>query len=171
MVVAGAWGANLPASFSLLPYGHSYPVDPGNFSQPLSALILIGSLSALISGRKAGREYRVWLWLPILAFAIIWILTQPIFWPMINEQWAVARGRMVKTPEEAVQMVRHWYLWDSARIVLISVGFIASVRAISPIHRMANRQSALATLKSTDRCTRLAAALRFVFSWHGIKPV
>jgi hypothetical protein len=52
-LISTAWGANLPQSFDLLPYGKQVPVDPGNFFQPLSVLILVGSLGALISGGGA----------------------------------------------------------------------------------------------------------------------
>lgn len=43
VVAAGAWSA-------LLPYGKDYLIDPGDFFIPLSALISVGSIGALISG-------------------------------------------------------------------------------------------------------------------------
>ena len=52
LVVARAWGAAPPASLALMPYGSRYPMDPGDFFQPLSALMVVGILGALISGWK-----------------------------------------------------------------------------------------------------------------------
>ena len=42
IVVASAWGAAPPASLSLMPYGPHYPLNPGDFFQPLSALMVGG---------------------------------------------------------------------------------------------------------------------------------
>jgi hypothetical protein len=128
LVVAVAWGASPPASFGLLPYGKDYPIDPGNFFQPLSALILVGALGALISGWKTpGRRL---LLVAVSSFVVIWALTPTIFWPMISDLWAIHRGRVSKTDVEVVALVHRWFIWDSFRIVLIAVGFVASVRAL-----------------------------------------
>ena len=90
LVVATAWGASPPASFVHLPYGKEFPVDPGTFFQPLSALVLVGIVGALISGWKC--SLRFWLLLPVVTFTIIWILTPTVFWPMINQLWSIRRG-------------------------------------------------------------------------------
>jgi hypothetical protein len=50
---------------------------------------------------------------------------------MIQAQWEVARGRTAATPAEALHMVHRWFAWDAARIVVIAIGFIASVRALA----------------------------------------
>jgi hypothetical protein len=50
IIVAGAWSAAPPTSFSLLPYGPRFPINPGDFFQPLSLLVVVGLLGALISG-------------------------------------------------------------------------------------------------------------------------
>lgn len=128
IVVAGAWGASPPASFSLLPYGKSYPVNPGTFFQPLSAGILISSLGALICGWKS--PLRRILLVAVTSFALIWIFTPTIFWPMISDLWAVHRGRLVMSDFEVALLVRRWYIWDSMRVVLIAVGFVSSVQAL-----------------------------------------
>ena len=60
VVVAGAWSASPPASFDLLPYGKRWPVDPGDFFQPLSVIMVIGILGAVIAGWKTPWNYRVW---------------------------------------------------------------------------------------------------------------
>lgn len=129
LVLGTAWGAAPPASFAHLPYGKEFPVDPGLFFQPLSGLILIGIVGALITGWKS--SLRFWLLLTVVSFAIIWILTPTIFWPMINELWAVHRGRLSLTDVEQVALVHRWFLWDSFRIVLIGIGFFSSLRALS----------------------------------------
>jgi len=45
LVVAGAWSASPPASLALLPYGPRYPMNPGDFFQPLSIVCPFFSLA------------------------------------------------------------------------------------------------------------------------------
>jgi hypothetical protein len=130
VVLAGAWSASPPASFALLPYGKNYPIDPGDFFIPLSALIAIGSIGALIAGRKE-RAVRVWLWLGVVCFLIIWALTPTVFWPMIGELYNTATGKISPTAEQSVELARRWLVWDWIRVGLIAGGFIATVRALS----------------------------------------
>jgi hypothetical protein len=131
IVVAGAWGAEPPASLALMPYGPRYPMNPGDFFQPLSVLMVGGMLGALISGWKTPFPYRVWLWLPVIMFLIIWILTPTLFWPMIRELYRAGSGRIVISDAEAIHLVRRWFIWDWVRVAMIAVGFVASVRAIT----------------------------------------
>ena len=56
VVLAGAYSAAPPASLALMPYGPRFPVDPGDFFQPLSLSLLFGSVGALISGWKTPFE-------------------------------------------------------------------------------------------------------------------
>ena len=129
VVVGGAWAASPPASFALLPYGKRYPIDPGDFFIPLSALIAVGSIGSLISGWRS--TVRVWLWIGVIAFLIIWALTPTVFWPMIHQLYGTAIGRITATDAESVQLSHRWFVWDWLRVALIAVGFVASVRAIS----------------------------------------
>lgn len=130
IVVAGAWSAAPPASFSLLPYGKQYPINPGDFFIPLSALILIGSVGALVSGRKQS-ALRFELWSSVILFLIIWALTPTVFWPMIDRLYYTASGKITATPEESIRLARQWLIWDWIRVALIAGGFVASVRALS----------------------------------------
>ena len=129
VVVGGAWAASPPASFALLPYGKRYPIDPGDFFIPLSALIAVGSIGALISGWRS--SVRAWLSVGVIAFLIIWALTPTVFWPMIHQLYGTAIGRITPTDAESVQLAHRWFVWDWTRVCLIAVGFVASVRAIS----------------------------------------
>lgn len=138
LVLGCAWGASPPASLELLPYGKAYPINPGNFFQPLSAVMLLGTLGALIAGWKS--PARSFLWVAIASFAVIWILTPTVFWPMINDLWALHRGRLSLGDAEMVGLVRRWFIWDSLRIGLVVIGFVASVRA----HTVANRTVSVA---------------------------
>jgi len=131
IVVARAWGAAPPASLALMPYGPHYPMNPGDFFQPLSALMVVGILGALISGWKTPLEYRIWLWVPVIAFLIIWIFTPTVFWPMIRELYGVGSGKIVRSDAELISLVRRWMIWDWLRVGVIAVGFASSVRAIS----------------------------------------
>jgi hypothetical protein len=131
IVLAGAWSAAPPASLALLPYGSRYPLNPGDFFQPLSALMVVGILGALVSGWKTPAEYRVWLWLPVIAFAIIWIFTPTVFWPMIDELYGAASGKIVRSDADLVHLVQRWIIWDWLRVAVIAVGFVSVIRAIS----------------------------------------
>jgi hypothetical protein len=131
IVVASAWGAAPPASLALMPYGPHYPINPGNFFQPLSALMVVGILGALISGWKTPFDYRIWLWVPAVAFLIIWIFTPTVFWPMIPELYGAGSGKIVRNDAELILLVRRWMIWDWLRVAVITAGFLSSVRAIS----------------------------------------
>jgi len=130
IVVAGAWSASPPSSFALLPYGKHYPIDPGDFFIPLSALILIGSVGALITGRREP-ALRIWLWLGVIMFLIIWVLTPTVFWPMIERLYYTSTGKITATGLESVQLARRWLIWDWIRVGLIAGGFLVSVKALS----------------------------------------
>jgi hypothetical protein len=131
IVVAGAWGASPPESLKLMPYGPRYPMNPGDFFQPLSALLLVGVLGALIAGWKTPFSYRLWLWMPVLMFILVWIFTPTVFWPMIRELYGIGTGRIVLSDVDAARLVRKWFICDWLRIVAIVVAFVSSVRAIS----------------------------------------
>ncbi len=130
LVVAGAWSAAPPASLALLPYGPRFPVNPGGFFLPLSVVMLIGVVGALISGWKAGSELRRWLWLPVVMFLIIWAATPTIFWPMNHDLYYGAIGKISRSDAELVQLARRWVALDWVRVGVIAVGLISSVRAL-----------------------------------------
>ena len=106
-------------------------MNPGDFFQPLSAVMALGLLGAIISGWRAPREIRLWLWLGFIMFLIIWAITPTVFWPMIHELWGSAKGRISHTDAELVALAHRWIRWDWFRVSLIAMGFIASIRAIS----------------------------------------
>jgi len=130
VVVAGAWSASPPASFDLLPYGKRWPVDPGDFFQPLSVIMAIGILGTVIAGWKTPWNYRVWLVVPLAVFGIAWAVTPTIFWPMIGELWGIHTGKLVRTDAEAIQLAHRWIVADSWRVVLMLAGFLSYIRAI-----------------------------------------
>jgi len=131
LVVAGAWSATPPASFALLPYGPRFPMNPGDFFQPLSAVMAIGILGSLISGWRRPVQLRFWLWLGVIMFLVIWAITPTVFWPMIHQLYGTATGKIVASDVESIRLARRWIIWDWFRVALIAVGFMASVRAIS----------------------------------------
>ena len=130
LVVAAAWGASPPESLSLMPYGRLYSMNPGDFFQPLSLLLLVGAVGALVAGWPAGRAGRGWLIVPVLMFAVIWILTPTVFWPIINDLWAVHRGKLSLSQAELGALVHRWFVWDWLRTALIAAGFLASLQAM-----------------------------------------
>lgn len=94
LVLARAWGGDVPASLIFYPYGKNWPVDPGDFFQPLSAFLLLAIVGALWSGWKTTRSYRLYLELSVGAFALIWLATPTFFWPLINAIYQVAHHRV-----------------------------------------------------------------------------
>jgi hypothetical protein len=106
-------------------------MNPGDFFQPLSIVMAVSVVAALICGWKASPELRVWLWLPVIMFVIIWAITPTVFWPMIRELYRSSVGKISHTEAELVQLVHRWMVWDWFRASLIGIGFLASVRAIS----------------------------------------
>ena len=151
MVMAGAWGAAPPASLALMPYGPRYPMDPGGFFQPLSALMLVGIVGALISGWRTPLEYRMWLWVPVIAFITIWICTPTVFWPMILELYGAGSGRIKRSDTELVLLVRRWMIWDWFRVALIAAGFLSSVRAISLPYPRSDSRAASSTATAATK--------------------
>ena len=131
LVVATAWGASPPASFQYLPYGKAYPIDPGNFFQPLSILILLSAICALVFGWRTSARRLIFL--SLASLVVIWMFTPTVFWPMLTELWEIHKGRLSKTEVETVALVHRWFVWDSARIILIAIGFVYSVRALCSI--------------------------------------
>ena len=128
LVLGKAWGASPPSSFDLLPYGKSFPIDPGNFFQPLSGLIHLAGIGALVAGWKT--QARSLLVVSLGSFVVIWIFTPTVFWPMITELWEIHRGRLARNEAESMALVHRWFVWDTGRIALIAVGFVYSVRAL-----------------------------------------
>lgn len=131
LVVATAWGAAPPSSLAYYPYGRHWPMNPGDFFQPLSAGLLIVILGTVISGWKTQPHYRRWLWIPAFAFLLIWIATPTLFWPIITELYRVANGKLARTDAEVATLVHRWFVYDWLRIGLIAAGFLASIRSIS----------------------------------------
>src|SRR4051794_21130591 len=130
LVVAGAWSASPPGSFALLPYGPRFPMNPGDFFQPLSMIMVVGIIGALIAGWKTPARLRLWLWMPLISFLVIWAITPTIFWPMIRQLYGIATGKIAASGAEAIQLARHWIIWDWFRVSLITFGLISSVRAL-----------------------------------------
>lgn len=131
LVVAGSWGASPPESFARLPYGAHYPITPGGFFQPLSIVMAVSIFGALVAGWSQPRRVKTWLCVGSLAFVVIWAITPTVFWPMINQQYDIATGKIIASSAEAIALTARWVRWDSGRIVLIAVGFLASVRALN----------------------------------------
>ena len=131
LVLARAWGAGTPSSLALYPYGRHWPMNPGDFFQPLSVFILVAIVGTLISGWKTKPNYRFWLLVPAVAFTLIWIATPTLFWPIITELYRVANGKAIESDTQVAILVRHWFIYDWLRVAVIATGFLSSVRAIS----------------------------------------
>jgi len=132
-VLVGAWSAAPPESLSLLPYGAKYPVDTGEFFIPSSAALLAATLGALIAGWRTPFNYRALLAVSLAMIFGTLILTVLEFWPRNAALWAVAQrsADAIQDHDAIVRMVREWVALDWVRIALGTVGFVASIRAIS----------------------------------------
>jgi hypothetical protein len=135
VVLIPAWAANPPASLSLLPYGPRWPYNPGDFFQPLSALLVIGTVGALVSGWRTSRTYKAWLWASLISLLLIWLATPTLFWPMIRDLYGASTGSRPLTEAAARGLAAQWIVYDWIREALIAVGFVCGVRAISTIDR------------------------------------
>ena len=93
--------------------------------------MVVGILGALISGWKTRLGYRIWLWVPVITFLIIWIFTPTVFWSMIRELYGAGSGKVVRSDAELILLVRRWMIWDWLRVAVIATGFVSLVRAIS----------------------------------------
>ena len=133
VILGAAWGAHPPESLALLPYGKGYPVNPGDFFQPLSVLLLIGSVGSLIAGWSGTQRSRRWLWGPVVALAVIWVLTPLVFWPIIIGLYDAAHGRGALTADQVVALSQSWFVWDWLRVALIAVGFGTQAAALMAV--------------------------------------
>ncbi len=131
LVVAGAWSAAPPESLKLMPYGPHYPVDPGRFFIPTSAVILISSIAALIAGWRRAPAIRVWILSATLLFVALFVFTMIVFWPMNAALYHTALGTSGLTAGEATHMAHRWIVLDWLRVGVMAGGFICTVRAIS----------------------------------------
>ena len=129
-VVIGAWAANPPESLALLPYGPKYPSNPGDFFQPLSALLVIGLVGSFVAGWRTSAQVKRWLWLALVALVIIWAATPTLFWPMIRDLYWASTGKQPLTVEATRALVSRWLWLDWSRTALIAVGFVASLQAL-----------------------------------------
>lgn len=131
VVLASAWGASPPESLALMPYGRAYPFNPGDFFQPLSGLLVVAAAGSLAAGWSVSRGYRTWLLVPVSMLVLIWVLTPTVFWPLLGDLWSVAKGRATLGNTEVVALTHQWFVWDAVRTLLIAVGFVASLHAMS----------------------------------------
>ena len=134
VVLISAWAANPPESLSLLPYGPRWPFNPGDFFQPASVLLVVGTVGALVSGWNTVRAYKAWLWASIIILLVIWAVTPTIFWPMIRDLYGASTGLKPISEAAAQSIVHRWVLYDWGRAFLIAAGFVCAVRAISTTH-------------------------------------
>ena len=135
VVVISAWAANPPASLVLLPYGPRYPLNPGDFFQPLSALLVIGTVGSLIAGWPTTRNYKIWLWLPVIFLLIIWAATPTLFWPMIYDLYGASTGTRPLAEAATQALVNKWLWYDGSLTFFIALGFACALHAISTQHR------------------------------------
>lgn len=133
-IVISAWAADPPASLSLMPYGPGHPYDPGDFFLPLSLLLLIGSVGAIVCARKASRRYKAWLWLALTSLLIIWLATPTVFWPMIRDLYYAGTGAQPLQASDARSLVNRWLVLDWLRTALIAVGFVSAIQTVSSKH-------------------------------------
>ncbi len=132
-VLVGAWSASPPESLDLLPYGPRYPVDTGDFFIPSSAALLLATLGATIAGWRTASWYRNLLVLSTASIFGTLVLTVLVFWPRNAALWAYASGapNAVEDPQVIVALVRQWVAFDWARVAVGSVGYVASIFALS----------------------------------------
>ena len=130
-VLIQAWAANPPQSFSLLPYGPRWPNNPGDFFQPLSAVLVLTVIGTLVAGWRTTASFKRLLWVPLGALILIWAATPTIFWPMIQELYWASTGKNPLDTQAATALAYKWVLYDWLRTAFIALGFSASLQAMS----------------------------------------
>ncbi|MEW5978332.1 MAG: anthrone oxygenase family protein [Acidobacteriota bacterium] len=156
-VVISAWAADPPASLSLMPYGPGHPYDPGDFFLPLSILALIGWVGALVCARKALRSYRIWLWVALASFLVIWLATPTLFWPMIGDLYHAGTGARTLDASAAQSLVNRWLVLDWLRTAFIAVGLVCAIQALSSRYRAFGAQrTALRAAADAERLPHAA---------------
>jgi len=133
LVLAGAWGANPPASLAMMPYGRAWPVDTGVFFIPFSAAMLIAGFGALAAGWRTPWHYRWMLCLPSVGILLLLILTVVAFWPMNAALYyhGVHSPKDTITDAQSVDMTRQWIALDCLRVAGAAAAFIAPLRALT----------------------------------------
>ena len=106
------------------------PLNSGDFFQPLSTLLLIGTLGTLASGWQQPKHYKLWLWIPLGSLLVIWVATPTLFWPMIRDLYGAGTGLRPLAEPVARSLVQRWLVYDGVRTVLIAVGFVSSIQAL-----------------------------------------
>lgn len=133
IVLAGAWGANLPASLAMMPYGEAWPVDTGVFFIPFLAAMLIAGFGALIARWRTPWRYRWLLCLPSVGILLLLVLTVVAFWPMNAALYYHGIGSPKDTISDAqsVAMTHRWIVLDWIRVAGATAAFVAPLRALN----------------------------------------
>lgn len=130
-IIAPAWAANPPESLKLMPYGPNYPLDPGDFFIPVSILIIVSYLGALLLGWRAPAGIKVLLIVPVLLVAIGTVATPTVFWPMIRELYGAGAGRAEIDATTLAALVQRWFLLDTLRTLLLAGGLACHIRLLN----------------------------------------
>ncbi|VWX54631.1 DUF1772 domain-containing protein [Novosphingobium sp. 9U] len=133
LVLAGAWGANPPASLAMMPYGKAWPVDTGVFFIPFSAAMLIAGFGALAAGLRTPWRYRWMLCLPSIGILLLLILTVVAFWPMNAALYyhGMHSSKDTITDAQSIAMARWWVALDWLRVAGATAAFVAPLRALT----------------------------------------
>jgi len=133
VVLAGAWGANPPASLAMMPYGKAWPVDTGVFLIPFSALMLVAGFAALVAGWRTPWRYRWLLCLPSVGILALLVLTVVAFWPMNAALYyhGIASPKDTITDAQSVAMTRQWLTLDWLRVAGATAAFVAPLKALT----------------------------------------
>ena len=92
------------------------------------------------------------------------ILTVTQFWPRNAALWAVARGapNAAMDRDVIIKMVHQWVAMDWVRVAMGTVGFIASVRAISVPYTALEQPKPASLPVKLAYAAGIAAVLAFV---------
>lgn len=126
-IIAPAWAAAPPESLKLMPYGPKYPLDPGDFFIPVSILIIISYIGAMITGRKGPAAVKALLVVPVILVIIGAVATPTLFWPMIRELYGSGQGTIVHSQAELAALVQRWFVLDTLRTLLVVGGLVCHI--------------------------------------------
>ncbi len=131
IVVTGAWSASPPRSLAFLPSGPRFRVGAEQFFLPVTFVVVLGAVGALIAGRATPLDYRVWLWWSASPIAGLWLVTIPVMWPLSAVLQDASREASGADRVAIARAARWWVICDWIRLVLVATGFVAAIRAVS----------------------------------------
>jgi Na+/melibiose symporter-like transporter len=128
-VITHLWAGSPPESVTGWNPVPQYAIEPVRFWGRASALYALSTLAILIVAWLMPRARRKWALVAGLCALVIILSTGLFFVPILRET-IFTRGAGL-SPEQISTKVHQWVNWNWARMVLVFVGWLAGIWALS----------------------------------------